>query len=52
MTQNLFNQIYNLSQEEPTGIFLIDAEEETCVHCDGDGCEVCNFTGIEYPELN
>lgn len=52
MTPTLFNQILDLSQEDlstqtPTdGIY----EDIDCACCEGEGCEVCNFTGLEYPD--
>jgi len=52
MTQRHFNQMYDLSQEDMTTHMPQDGIEEDidCMYCEGEGCEVCNFTGLEYPD--
>lgn len=50
MSKKYFDQMYDLSFEN-TGISTIDPEDDiNCQCCDGEGCEVCNYTGLEYPE--
>ncbi len=53
MTTTLFNQILDLSQEDLSTQIPTDGiyEDIDCCYCDGEGCKVCNFTGLEYPEL-
>lgn len=52
MTSKYFTQMIDLSQEDLSTMIPTDGiyEDIECSCCEGEGCEVCNFTGLEYPD--
>lgn len=44
--------IPDLSKEDLSTMMPTDGmyEDIDCLYCEGEGCEECNFTGLEYPE--
>lgn len=52
MTSKHFTQMIDLSQEDLSTMIPTDGiyEDIECSCCEGEGCEVCNFTGLEYPD--
>jgi hypothetical protein len=52
MTTKHFDQMIDLTQEDLSTMMPLDgiSEDIDCTFCDGEGCQECGFTGLEYPE--
>ena len=52
MTTKHFHQMIDLTQEDLSTMMPQDGinEDIECMFCDGEGCEECGGTGLEYPE--
>jgi len=49
ITSRTFNRYVDLSQEDLSTMMPQDGiyEDIDCMYCEGEGCEECDFTGLE-----